>query len=257
MKKLRKWLRKLFKTRVFHVCVVLLIIAAIVAFGYVKIKEYDVEGEKDMPFEVDKISVISSVSGTNVEGEQAGTARWNLNISQNNDFYIYIEKNENYNGRIQETIESVTIDNIEIEKNIDKGQDKIYRPDEKSEKDLFKNVPENEIDKVVYKGESESKVKSMQMSNQGDLIYFRYTNENIATYASNEEELNYNELFKKAGIKEEDLRVKVKFNMAIKLASGKVFRTVVSAEVPVEGIVEKGTTSGDIVDVNQLVFKRD
>ena len=274
MKKIRKWFRKLVKTKVFHICVIIAIIAALIAFAYITIMKYNVEGEKEMPFEVSKINVISSVTGENVVDEinseapgalnnpemeqtpEQSQARWDLNVSQNNDFYIYIEKNENYNGRTEEIIDTVTIDNFEINKNTQKGENKIYKPDEKSEKELFKNAYENEVDKIEYVGASESKIKNLQMSNQGDLIYFRYTNKNVGRYTSNDEELNYNELFQKIGMKEEELKVKVKFNMAIKLTSGKIFRTTVDTEVPVEGVVEKGTSSGEIIDTNKLIFKR-
>lgn len=260
MKKLRIWLRKIIKTRAFHLCIIATIILILIAFAYTTIEKYEQEGEKEMPFEVSKINVISSVYGEEIEGltpEEQATNRWNLNVGQNNDFYLYIEKNNSYKGRTQEAIESVLIENFETNKKAEKGTIKIYKPEENSDKDLLKNSKENEVEKLEYIGSPESKVKSMQMSNQGDLIYFRIANKNITKYSSNDEEINYNQLLNKAGIKEEELKIQIKFDMQIRLVSGKIFRTTVDTEVPVSGVVEQGTTSGEIIDVNKLIFKRD
>ena len=69
MKELRKWLRTIVKTKIFHICIIILIIAVLISFAYVRIAKYDEEGEKEMPFEVSKINVISSVTGENVQAE--------------------------------------------------------------------------------------------------------------------------------------------------------------------------------------------
>ena len=76
-----------------------------VIFALIKIKKYDVEGESEMPFEISKINVISSVGGETIqkpEGEQQN--RWDLQISQNNDFYIYVEKNKGRRKRRKQNI---------------------------------------------------------------------------------------------------------------------------------------------------------
>ena len=254
MKKIRRWLRNLVKTKAFHISIIVIIVLALISFACITIIKYNKKGETKMPFEVSKIEVISSVTGEET-GEQT-TDRWHLNVSQNNDFYIYIEKNNEYKGRTQEAIESVVIDNIEISKNNPQGENVIYKPDAESEKEIFKNVDQNKVEKIEYMGAPESKVKQMQMSNQGDLIYFRFTNKNIAKFVSNDEELNYSEILKKLGTKEEDLKATIKFDMTIKLASRKEFKTTVNTQVPLQGVVEKGTSSGEIIDVNELIFKR-
>ncbi len=256
MKEFRRWLRGLVKTKIFHIIIILAIIIFLIFIAYINIVKYDTEGEKQMPFEVSKISVISSVEGENIEGENPQQVRWNMNISQNNDFYIYIEKNDKYNGRQEEAISSVEIDNFEINKEKNVGENKIYKPDETSEKEIFKNEEKNEADKIEYIGAAQSKVKNMQMSNQGDLIYFRYTNKDITKYQTNDEELNHSELLKKAKVKEEDLKTTIKFDLKINLISGKSFKTSVETQVPIEGIVDSGRSSSEINDVNKLIFKR-
>ena len=139
---------------------------------------------------------------------------------------------------------------------MENGEAKIYKPDSESEKELFRNEEKNEVQSVEYMGAAKSNVKGMQMSNQGDLIYFRYTNKNIAQYTTNDEELNYSELLKKANVKEEDLKTTIKFDMKIKLISGKEFNTTVETQVPIEGVVENGTGANEIIHSNELIFKR-
>ncbi len=261
MKKLRLWLRKIVKTKTFHICIILLIIAALIYVAYYKISLYDVEGEKEMPFEVSKIDLISSVAGESsvnqVQNEQNQPVNvWDVNISQNNDFYIYIEKNENYKSRKQQAIESVTIENFSIERVSSKGQEKIYKPDSESEKELFRNIETNETRKIEYLGSPKSDVKKMQMSNQGDLIYFRYTNKDIEKYTPTEEELDYSQLLQKIQVNEEDLQAKIKFDMTIKLISGTSFNTTVETKVPASGVVKQGTATEQIINKNQLIFKR-
>ena len=122
---------------------------------------------------------------------------------------------------------------------------------------MFKNVGNNEVQSIEFTGEKESKVKSMQMSNQGDLIYFRITNKDLARYTSNEDELQHRELLKKCELSEDEIKMHAKFDMQIKLDSGKVFKTTIETDLPVAGISDQGTASGEIIDVNKLIFKRD
>ncbi len=257
MRKLKKKIRRIIRTKTFHCIIIALIILAMVIFALIKIKKYDVEGESEMPFEISKINVISSVGGETIqkpEGEQQN--RWDLQISQNNDFYIYVEKNKNYKSRQEEIIKSIEIKNIQIEKAEEKGENKIYRPDEASEKEMFRNVAEDEVQNITYKGAPESNVKKLEMNNQGDLIYFRYTNKDITKYSSNEEELDYSQLLKLAGIREEQLKATVKFDIVINLESNKSFNTTVATDIPIQGVVESGRSSSEIIESNKLIFKR-
>ena len=257
MRKLKKKLRKIVKTKTFHFTIIGLIILALIIFAAIKMKKYDIEGETKMPFEISKISIISSVDGNTVEKAEGKAQNiWDLQVSQNNDFYIYIEKNNEFRGRQEEIIKSIEIKNIQIEKAETKGENKIYKPDEVSEKEMFKNVVENEVENITYKGATESNVKKLEMNNQGDLIYFRYTNKDIAEYSSNDEELNYSQLLKLTGIKEEQLKATVKFDLIINLVSRESFKTTITAALPVQNVVEEGTSSNEIINVNELIFKR-
>ena len=82
----------------FHIAIILFIIFIILITSGFIILRYQVEGETNMPFIISKISIISSSEGIDRE-EQIEGNRWNFDVSQNNDIYIYVEKNKQYTKR--------------------------------------------------------------------------------------------------------------------------------------------------------------
>lgn len=244
-------IKRFTKTKMFHLCMVIVIIAVILfAVGIIALR-YAVEGETNMPFELSKITVISSSEGKDktVEG-----SKWAFDINQNNDIYLYIEKNDNSNK--QEIIKEIEINNIKVEKNTEKGEIKIYKPTTAEEATIFSNKEENEIQSIIYTGDLQSDLKQQKVSNQGGIIAFRYGLNNVSEYLSQDEEINHSELLKKSNVSEEDLKAKLTFDIIIRLESGKEYKASILLDVPVEGIVEKGTTSIEITDLSDVVFKR-
>ena len=244
-------IKRFTKTKMFHLCMVIVIIAVILfAVGIIALR-YAVEGETNMPFELSKITVISSSEGKDKVVE---ASKWAFDINQNNDIYLYIEKNDNSNK--QEIIKEIEINNINVEKNTEKGEIKIYKPTTAEEATIFSNKEENEIQSIIYTGDLQSDLKQQKVSNQGGIIAFRYGLNNVSEYLSQEEEINHSELLKKSNVTEEDLKAKLIFDIIIRLESGKEYKASISLDVPVEGIVEKGTTSIEKTDLSDLVFKR-
>ena len=181
----------------------IVIIFAILCGIGIYILKYEVQGETNIPFEITKIAIAQSVHGIEGEGHQE---KWNFNVSENNDIYIYLEKNSRYNKT--EIIKNVTINNIKINKTDSIGETKIYKPVE-DEKVMFKNTNENETEKIVYTGELESNIKQQKISNQGGIIAFRYAINNLSNYISNEnEEVDYGKLLQLTDIKEENINTK-------------------------------------------------
>ena len=90
---MRENIRRLLNTKEFHIGMVIFIIVIILFIAGVISLKYNVEGEANLPFELSKISIISSVEGTDNEDAQN---KWNLTVNQNNDIYLYIKKNDNY-----------------------------------------------------------------------------------------------------------------------------------------------------------------
>ena len=235
----------------FHICIIIVIISIILFTLGLIVLRYNVEGETNMPFKLNKITVISSSEGVDKE---SGENRWAFNINQNNDIYLYIERNENY--RKQEAIKNIVIDNIQVIKDVEKGTVNIYKPDGSEGGRTFSNKEENISQAIEYSGALESDIKNLKISNQGGLIVFRYANDKISEYISNDEVINHTELLKKSNITEQDLKAKITFDLTIKIESGKEYKANILLDMPVQGVIEQGTTSNEITDLKGIIFKR-
>lgn len=239
------------KQRIFHSVIIAVIIVAILCIGGMFILRYQVEGEANMPFKISKISIIESVEGTESEG--AGE-KWNFNVDENNDIYIYLEKNSSY-GKT-EIIESVDVKNINATKTNEAGNIKFYSP-VSNEKRMFINSEENEITEITYKGDLESNIKEQKISNQGGIIAFRYAINNISQYISQDaEQIDHSQLLKLTNITQEDLQTTLTFDIIISLTSGKKYQAPISIDIPIDEIIEKGTVGIDKTDLNNIIFKR-
>ena len=235
----------------FHICMMIIIITVILFTLGLIVLRYSVEGETNMPFELTKITVISSSEGVDKESAEN---RWAFDINQNNDIYLYIDKNENY--KKQEAIKSILIDNIQIEKETEKGTVNAYKPNSAEGGRTFVNNEENIAESIEYIGALESDIKNLKISNQGGLIVFRCATDKISEYISNDDVINHIELLKKSNITEEDLKAKITFDLTIKIESGKEYKANISLDMPVQGVVEQGTTSNEITDLKGIIFKR-
>lgn len=237
--------------KIFHIIMIVIMVFVILCVAGILILRYQVEGESNMPFKITKISIVESVEG--MENQGSGE-KWNLTVNQNNDIYVYIEKNSNY-GKT-EIIEEVEINNITINKQNQIGELKLYKP-VTNEKRMFVNNAENEILNIAYKGELESNIKEQKISNQGGIIAFRYAINNLAQYISeSDEQIDHSQLLKLTNIKKEDLQSNLSFDIIIKLKSGKKYQAIVNLDIPTDEIVEKGTVGKEITELENIVFKR-
>ncbi len=239
------------KQKAFHVVIIIIIIFVILCVGGMLILRYEVEGESNMPFKITKISVVESVEG--MENQDAGE-KWNFGVNENNDIYIYIEKNSSY-GKT-EIIDSVEIKNINANKQKNLGELKFYKP-VGDEKRMFINLPENEITDITYSGELESNIKEQKISNQGGIVAFRYGINNLSQYVSEtDEQIDHSQLLKLTNITQEDLQTNLTFDIIINLNSGKKYQAPISIDIPTDEIIEKGTVGIDETDLENIIFKR-
>lgn len=244
---------KLTTKKSFHIGMLLLIVVIILLIlGFITLK-YQVEGETNMPFEISKISIISSSEGMDKEEPVEGN-KWNFDINQNNDIYIYVEKNQEFEK--QEAIDEINIENITMSKQNEKGTLKIYKPDATNPDVIFSYTEENEIQNITYTADENSDMKNLKITNQGGIVAFRIANNKIAEYVANDEEINYNDLLKKTNIAQEELRINLQFDFIINLNSGKKYKSTIDLELPLEGVIEKGTDSKEFVDMEKYIFKR-
>lgn len=237
-------IKNLISKKYFRRVMVTTIIAIIIFLIGMFILKYNIEGETDIPFTISKIAIISSGEGID---KKAIDTKWAFDIYQSNDIFLYLDKNDNY-GKT-EIIQNVKIDNVQINSKR-KDNIKLYKPEEQEENVIFKNREENIVQNIEYMGDIESNLKQMKISNQGGIIAFRCSNDNLKQFTSNDEEINHEELLKKAEINKEDLNANITFDLTLQLEARKVYKTTIILELPVEDVIEKGITSKEITDLN-------
>lgn len=237
--------------KIFHIVSIITIIFVIIFIAGMFILRYQVEGESNMPFQITKISIIESVEG---KEEENSSGEWNFSVNENNDIYIYIEKNSGY-GKT-ELIDTIEIKDIEIDKFNELGEAKFYKP-VTDEKRIFNSLKENEVTSLIYDGELESNLKELKISNQGGIIAFRYAINNLSKYSAQEnQEIDHSKLLKLTDIKPEDLQTKISFDVIINLESGKKYQTTIDLDIPTQKVIEEGTEGIEITDLENIIFKR-
>lgn len=238
--------------KMINICIVSVIIVIIIFVAIMLILHYSVNGETNMPFKVTKINIISNTDGKDIENQEY---RWSIEACQNNDVFIYIEKNNNHSK--PEIIKSIVIDDFKTLQNPAIGEVKFFRPIKKDNL-LFENIDENIADKIEFVGSEEDDIGNLKLSNQGGVLSFRCSNINIGTYLSNDDEqINYDELLKKMQITEENLMAQISFDITINLNSGKIFKAEdVKLQIPNQSIVENGVSGKEYENLENVIFKR-
>lgn len=233
-----------------YIVIIVLIIAVIALL----ILKYEVEGEQNMPFKLSSIIVISNAEG--YQQEQNEEYAWDVEIYQNNDIYLNIEKNKNY--KEQEAIKSVVIDNIEVNKQPQVGVLDFYRPSSESLQTYSYEEEYKITEKIEYIGNTTSDIKNLRISNQGNTLILRVLNKTGKRYTSNEEEFEHNgKLLNKVGLNYEEIKVKISFDLTINTESGNSFKANVELDLPVGDITKEGSSSLEIKDMKNIVFKRE
>jgi len=233
-----------------YVVIIVLIIAVIALL----ILKYEVEGEKNMPFKLSSIVVVSNAEG--YQEQENKEYMWDVEVYQNNDVYLNIEKNKNYKD--EEVIKNIVIDNIKINEGPKLGKVDIYRPSLDSLQ-TYNYKEEYKInDKMEYLADTSSDIKNLKISNQGGTLVLRVVNKTGKRYMSNEKEFEHNgKLLNKVDIDVEDIKTKISFDLSITLESGIIFKSNIELDLPVGDISKEGPSSLEITDMKNIVFKRE
>ena len=216
--------------------------------------KYSQEGEKNMPFNLSEIIVVSSAEGV-TKAENSENYKWNLDIMQYNDIYLHIEKNESYKKNAY--IESVSLENFSFT-TPKVGNTRIYMPNS-MEGSLFTFDDSYLINRVLtYKGAKNSNTKTLEISSQGGNILFRAANTKVGEYVSNDDaEIAHNgTLINKTGVSLNDLKYTISFDVVIETNIA-TYRGNVSLDLPIGDILTEGTSQLDQKDCSNIVFKRE
>ncbi len=198
--------KEIIKKSLFLVCIAILIL-----FVVLVMLKYEVEGEKELPYRINKILLVSTVDGkANADPENL----WNIDITQTNDIFIYIDPD----GKTKETIKEVSLENFQIVKSPQKGTVEILRPTADLE-NLYLNSVQNYLnDKIVYQGAKLDDMKSLEVSNNGGVVGFRLSLKDLGKFVSNDEniEITYDgRLLSNLGVNLEEIKLSLSFDIII------------------------------------------
>lgn len=217
------------------------------------IVKYNVEGENSLPYSLEKILIISKVSTSNNDDPEN---LWNISLEEDNDVYLYITKSD---SNSKETIKNVTLDNFTVTKSAKIGTPIIYRPtgDLNNLYDLSK---QNYLgSSITYTGAKVDTLKTLEIRNEGGVIGFRASLEDLGNYVSNnyDEEIKYDgNLLTKAGISLEDVEFTVSFDILITLNSNVTFKGTLNIDFPNNDMITNPESNFEIKDFSNVVFKR-
>lgn len=228
---------------------ILLIIIMVV---FIIVIQYQVEGEKNMPYKLSRIAIISTAEGEqNTNSEE--TLKWNLSVNQSNNIYLFIDKNTS----TDEIIDSVTISNVKITSSPTKGQIKAFMPNSTDGRTFTYDDEYIIEDKLEYKGGKSTNPKTLEIGNQGGYVLIRFANTGVGEFKSDEDiEIKHDgTLISKVGANEEKIKFEVNFDLTIQVNEIK-YRANITLNLPCDNICEEGRTTQEITDLSNVIFKR-
>lgn len=237
--------------------IAIFIIVLVVAFVIFRIIKYQTEGEKNMPFNLSKIIVVSTAQKEDISQENEQNNIWNFNIIQTNDVYISIERNKN-NTKKDEKIKNISINNIEITEAPAVGVLKPYMPNS-LEGENYKYSDEYVINgSLTYRAADKTDYKNLQIGQNGGSVAISFANKQVGTYSSADDtEITYDgTMLSKIGITNEQVKSKVAFDLIIELDDGKKYSGRVELDLNCNNLIENGKSQIEITDFSNIIFKR-
>lgn len=237
--------------------IAIFIIVLVVAFVIFRIIKYQTEGEKNMPFNLSKIIVVSTAQKEDISQENEQNNIWNFNIIQTNDVYISIERNKN-NTKKDEKIKNISINNIEVTESPAVGVLKPYMPNS-LEGENYKYSDEYVVNgSLTYRASDKTDYKNLQIGQNGGSIEISFANKQVGTYSSADDtEITYDgTMLSKIGITNEQVKSKVAFDLIIELDDGKKYSGRVELDLNCDNLIENGKSQIEITDFSNIIFKR-
>ena len=160
--------------------------------------QYQIEGEKNMPYQLSKITIISTAEGEQNTENPEESSKWNLSVNQNNDVYFFIDKNK-------------------VTKQPTKGVVKVFMPNSLEGRTFTYDASYLVENGLEYKGGKTSNPKTLEICNQGGSAVIRFANTNVGSFVSNDDtEVQHNgTLLTKIGTTEEETKFQVNFDFII------------------------------------------
>ena len=214
--------------------------------------KYQVEGEKNLPFNLKEINIVSTAE-SNIKNDE--NDMWRAEILQKNDIFFVIEKNSNY--KKEEAIKSIKFENFQIIKSNENMEISMYKPT--TSINTYKYTDEYKIkDSIQYIGGQTTNTETLQINNQGGVIGFCITTDNLGEYTFGKEEKlpSDGRLLAKAGVKENDIKFQVLFDLIVETETGNKFKANINLDLPTGNILKEGVGTLQDTELEDVVFKR-
>lgn len=229
----------------------LLISFVMLAVGLIMLK-YSVEGEKNLPFNLEKLLVVSTADSIVTTDEKNNLT---AEIIAKNDIYFHINKNVEY--KKEAIIDKIIIDNLKVVKTPNIGEIKMYFPNQINNK--YEINEKYEIkNKLEYIGKETTDTSILQISNQGGIIGFSIISRNLGSYNPNKNEKIQSDgtLLNKANVSLNDIKEKISFDLTIVTENGINFKSNIVLDLPSGDIITNGVVTKDETKNIEIIFKR-
>ncbi|MBR1539686.1 MAG: hypothetical protein IJ629_00610 [Clostridia bacterium] len=214
---------------------------------------YDVEGEKTLPYSISKILITSHAYANDSENKAENTI-WDINLKADNNIYIYIDKND---AETTETIKEIKINHFNITKSPKIGNIKVYRPTGDLGNNLYQySVQDYSDSEIVYTGSSVDTLKNLDVRNEGGMIGFRVSLEDLGNYTSNESVIYNGSLLSEIGVTNEDMQFSILFDLTITLDNDVSFTGTFQLDLPCGDIINEEEPHIELTDFSDIIFKR-
>ncbi len=111
---------------------------------------------------------------------------------------------------------------------------------------------------MQYEGSLETDIENLLINNQGGTIGLGITESNLGEYdfSTNEKVPSDGTLLAKAGLKTDDIRFTVSFDLIIETGNNNKFKTKIELELPTGNILKEGVSTEEESDLENITFKR-
>jgi len=239
------------RKRIIHICVIAAIVAVVILIAIFLMFRYNVEGETNLPFNLKSINIVSTAESSLNKNEEV----WHASILQKNDIFFTIEKNNNY--KKQDAIKRVSFENFEITKENEDMIVTIYRPATSVNSYIYSDEYKIE-NSIEFTGSQSTNMETLQINNQGGIIGFSITSDNLGEYIAsiNEKVPMDGKLLAKAGVKKEEMDFKVSFDLIIETESNHKFKSNIVLDLPTGNILKDGVGTLEDTELKNVIFKR-
>lgn len=237
--------------KIVHICIIFGIIVLILVIAGIIMLRYQVEGETNLPFQLSKMIVVSTAGSSELEA--LPDTKWNYSVSQYNDIYLEIQKNEEYTKNTN--IKNIIFENFNIEKTSGAENIKLYRAN--SEGKVVEDEAHLIGNSLIYKGEKETNLDELKISNQGSIILLRSVNQNVCEVRNNDETIVHDgTLLAKGNVNSEELKYKLSFDIVIETSRNIKYKGTISIDLPTGNIETDGKAQLEKTDFSDVIFKR-